>query len=298
MIFDINSKIDDLYFGFLYDYESDKTFYLETNSNDLDNLYDDLKIFYLEYNTEYNNLINTISNDSSLFKVIRSNTISKVSKPYGRMAFTYSLKEYEYSNKTSLYLLEIKHQFICGYNCIENDEIGFEEYYNYNQYVHVGAYQNEAQMGYNDIIKSGIPKFKDAYPNSEPTKVTISSSYESGTTFGYSFKNGFSLTDVSIEGSSNIAKSVVESYSKSYTLSNPTLTSQSSQDLKEYQWNYYYVDFYPITNTQTLGYMFECNRYQDRIDTHNKFDIKLTPKASFIKNQNIRQDVYFSNFLY
>ena len=44
--------------------------------------------------------------------------------------------------------------------------------------------------------------------------------------------------------------------------------------------------------------MFECNRYQDGIDTHNKFDIKLTAKASFIKNQNIRQDVYFSNFLY
>ena len=42
--------------------------------------------------------------------------------------------------------------------------------------------------------------------------------------------------------------------------------------------------------------MFECNRYQDGIDTHNKFDIKLTAKASFIKNQNIRQDVYFSNF--
>lgn len=298
LIFDCNSKIDNEYCGFFYDFKSDKTFYLETNSTDLSNLRDDLKTFYLEsINKEKINEIGLTSIDNeTLFKEIRSSTISKVAKPYGRMAFTYSLKEYEYNTISSLYLLEVKQQFICGYNCTKNDEKGFDYYFNYDQYVHIGAYQSEAQMGYDDILKSGIPKFKDAYPNSEPGNVTITSSYQSGVTFGFSLKGGFARKKITGEAGGSYEKNIEEEYSKTYTLTCPRLTSQISQDLIEYQWNYYYndeVDY--VTNTQYLGYMFECNRYQNGIDTHNKFDIRISAKASYAyANPNIKKDVYFN----
>lgn len=284
LIFDYESKIDDEYYGFFYDFESNKTFYLETNSTDLTNLRDDLKTFYLESNSKksVNEIDLASTTDDSLFKEIKSNTISKIEKPYGRMTFTYSLKEYEYNTISSLYLFEVKQYFISGANCIENFEKDYGKYYNDSEFVHIEALQNEAQMGYDDIVKSGVPKFKDAYPVTKPTTVTVSSSYQIGVNFGYSFRNGFSSKSITLEKEDNYGASINYGYSKSYTTTNPRLTSQPGEDMCEYQWNYFYdngVD--AATNYQVLGYMFECNRYQNKIDTHNKFDIVLTAKASF-----------------
>lgn len=297
LIFDYGCKIDNEYYGFFYDYESDQTFYLETNSTDLSNLRDDLKTFYLESNSKKskNEIEMTSTSNGSLFNEIKSSTISKIEKPYGRMTFTYSLKEYEYNDISSLYLFEVKQFFISGANCIENFEDGFKKYYNDSQFVHIQAVQTEAQMGYYDIIKSGIPKFKDAYPVTKPATVTITSSYQAGINFGYSFKNGFSLGGLTIEEDSNCGLNVLAGYSKSYTAINPTLTSQPGQNNCEYQWNYYYKDPEPVTNYQVLGYMFECNRFQNKIDTHNKFDIVLTAKASFTTGR-IRYEVHDVNF--
>ena len=300
LIFDINNKIDDSYFGFFYDYESNKNYYLETNSNDLINLKDDLKTFYNENNNINNNFISLASEISNnKFKELKSSTISKVAKPYGRMAFTYSLNEYEFSNITSLYLLEIKQQFICGNNCNENFEKGYERYYNNSEWVHVGAYQTSTEMGYDDIIKSGIPKFKDAYPVTKPSTVTINSSYQIGATLGYSFKNGISFDGISLEEDSSIGLNVNYGFSKSYTNTNPILSSQLGEDLSEFQWNYYFTDVDSATNYQVLGYLFECNRYQSGLDVHNKFGINFSAKATFSKKFfNDSHDVTFTKSIY
>lgn len=282
LIFDINSKIDDSYFAFFYDYESNSTYFLETNSSNLIDLESDLNTFYNEYNIiENTNSLKLISSNSNNFKEIKSSTISKVAKPYGRMAFTYTLSEYEFSSASSLYLLEVRQQFISGYNCLENDEVGYEAYYNDNEYVHIGVYQTSAEMGYDDIIKSGIPKFKDAYPVATPSTVTISSSYEAGTTIAYSFKNGISFDGISVEGETEVGLNVEYGYSKSYTTTNPRVSSQLGENLSEFLWNYYYQDPDEVTNYQVLGYIFECNRYQNGLDVHNKFGINLSAKAKF-----------------
>lgn len=300
LVFDVNSKIDEEYFAYFYNHETNETFYLETNSYDFNNLEDDLKTFYSESNKVLNNFNRlSLESTSAPFKTLYSRTVTSVEKPFGRMSFNYKLNEYEYSSITSLYLLEVKHWFTSGMNCKINNEVGYDNYKNFDQYVHLHALQSQTDMRYDDIVRSGVPEYKDAYPVSAPSVLTITSTYQESVTFGVSFKNGFSLTNVSLEADSTLGASIGYSYSKGYTYSEPRISSQPGETFSEYQWNYIYSSPDYITNYNTLGYMFECNRYQDGNDVHGRFDLRLDAQAAFKKNDNDNAHfVRFSKMLY
>ena len=295
LIFDKNSKIDDQYFAYFYDYESKQEHYLETNSTDDENLVEDLNSFYKESNTAINNeSVMVCSNDvSSNFKEVFASSFTKIAKPYGRITYNYSLNEYEFSSISSLYILQVRQQFICGATCIANDENGYGYYYNSDSYTHIKSSQSVTDMGYDDVIYSGEPVFKDAYPVPEPTSVTISSSYSTGITIGKSDNYGFSCSEFDSESHEyTFNLSLGMSYSKSYTTSIPSLSSQNGEDINEYQWNFKYLyndnTNREVTNFANLGYIFECNKYENNLNVHNKFNMRITGKVAFTnsKGQN------------
>lgn len=291
LVFNKESKIDGQYFAYFYDFESKQVHYLETNSSDYKNLYSDLKTFYEEFNTtnnSENNIVVASENSStSNFKTILTNSFTKIAKPYGRITYNYTLSEYEFSKESSLYFLQVRQQFVCGVTCIANDEIGYEEYYNGDGYTHVSSYQKVYDMGYNDVVFSGIPVFKDAYPVPKPISVTITSTYSAGVTIGKSTEVGFSTKEgfnASHEHSSELDLDFT--YSKTYTQDVPYLSSQNGEDLNEYQWNFKYnskdTNNRDVTNFMNLGYIFECNKYENNVNVHNKFGMKISGKTMYV----------------
>lgn len=107
--------------------------------------------------------------------------------------------------------------------------------------------------------------------------VTISSTYNGNTTIGNSYKNGFSLDNISIENQSEYGVNIGYAYSKAYTNQEPRLSTQHDADnYNKYQWSFQYEDCVNGEETFHLktGYMFEMNNSGHGLNGEGQFGLK------------------------
>jgi len=200
---------------------------------------------------------------TSIFSPLYTGSFRYVQKPYGYIDVSFTVEKYRSNDVSSLYLVTTQSSFSPGSVAYTNGDTTYDEkWQNYAGYLHVGSYRSFLEFYPGEGRKGGTPVYKDAFPINQPGVVTIGSTYTVGINLGYSFTNGFSLTDVSTEYGGNIGVNIERSYSKSFTYPEPAFSAQlSSVDTNVFQWNYQYVDRRNETNHLTTGYMFEMNNY-------------------------------------
>lgn len=221
---------------------------------------------------------------------VEYSSFSKVCKPYGRIYYDVTLFEYASFDTTSLFLAEITQEFIPGKVCDTNNEIGYNrDYLVYDGYTHVKTSQNVADLGNDEWIYGSTSILKDAFPVIQPSTVTITSSYEEGQTFGFSVGVLFSLTEgIGADGEAYYDYSNSGTYTKSYTDTEPALSTQHGTDANEFQWTYLYETLQAKNNYMKLGYMFEANRYNnDGRDIYRKFDMTIEKNVKFVTTDHL-----------
>lgn len=221
-----------------------------------DELINEIADYFLEKHTSP--IENYTLNSASLFNIIQYEDGRIDGKPYGYIDYTVTLRQYNASTNSSLYIVETNVSFTPGYVALNNGSKGFDKYKNSSGYVHVLA-KPVIEID-EDLVPriGGTPVLKDYYPINQPGTVTIGSSFTFGLNLGYSFKNGFSEEDTTHEV--NMGANIAYSYSKSYTNPEPALTTQRDADnFNKYQWFYSYTSFKTETNHLYTGYMFEMN---------------------------------------
>jgi len=238
----------------------------------------------IEINNNKTNTILSNSTNNDIFSTLYSGSFEYIKKPYGYITCTYNVKNYLANDISSLYLIESSMSFTPGQTATINGEDGYGSWYNNLGYVHLKALTAEDDMGYNQIRYGGTPVFKDAYPVNSPGQITISSSYSAGINLGYSFTNGFSLEDFTIEQNTNYGLNINYSYSKSYTNTEPALSTQPlSSDREIYSWIYMYSTPKNETFNLTFGYLFEMNNSNHQLqegDFAFRYDYKMEVKSN------------------
>lgn len=120
---------------------------------------------------------------------------------------------------------------------------------------------------------------KDYWPINEPGVSTITSSIQAGVNLGYSFKNGFSLDNISVSEDRNIGANISFGYSKAITRSEPALSVQlNSSNTNKCEWYYTYKKDAAETNHLTTNYMFEISNSRNGMfvgDFRLKLDYKF-----------------------
>lgn len=265
---------------FIYDYYLDDNIY-ENNastssavlyvSNNIDILdeifgnFNDFKLNVLDFFEEKISLQNDNFDifNTSIFSQLYTGSFRFVEKPYGYIDVNFTVEKYRSSNVSSLYLVTTHAAFSPGSVANTKGDTTYDaKWQNYAGYLHVGSYRAFHELYPGEGRKGGTPIYKDAFPINQPGVVTIGSTYTVGVNLGYSFTNGFSLTDISTEYGGDIGVNIERSYSKSFTYPEPSFSAQqSSVDTNVFQWNYQYIDRRNETNHLTTGYMFEMNNY-------------------------------------
>ncbi len=214
------------------------------------------------------------------FLPLYSGDFRKINKPYGYIDGIYNVKKYRANDISSLYLVETHVSFTPGSQATSNGSSGYGKWYNYNGYVHLKAEPAQNDVGYGQTRYGGIPIFKDAYPVNQPGQISISSTYNIGFNFGYSFKNGFSLDNISSEKDYTAGLNISYSYNKTYTTSEPALSAQrNAEDDQTYEWRYSYKDPRNETHHLYIGYMFEMNNKGHQLfegDSAIRYNFKMT----------------------
>ncbi len=269
---------------FIYDYYLDDNIfdnnastasavlYVLKNVDILDEYFDDFDNFksqvlsFFEEKSDLQNDHFTLFN-TPVFSTLYTGTFRYVEKPYGYIDVDFTVEKYRSNNVSSLYLVTTHASFSPGSIANKNSDTTYDaKWENYAGYLHVGSYRAFLEFYPGEGRKGGTPIYKDAFPINQPGVVTIGSTYTAGINLGYSFTNGFSLTDVSTEYGGNIGVNIERSYSKSFTYPEPSLSAQqSSVDTNVFQWNYQYVDRRNETNHLTTGYIFEMNNYNHNL---------------------------------
>lgn len=241
---------------------------LSTYSTNETEITKEISEFYndrMEYIKEEKNSVLTSSVNSELFTYVTSGYRRVVSKPYGYMDHSYTVKKYRVNDVTSLYIVETNSEYVPGMIAYANNDTSYDQdMYNYSGYIHLVANQAKEELDQSSIRYGGIPHIKDAWPVNSPGTITISSTYSVGLNLGYSFKNGFSLDNISVESQYDVGLNISYSYSKAYTNQEPRLSAQhDSNNYEKYQWSYQYVAAENGGETFHLrtGYMFEMNNY-------------------------------------
>ncbi len=234
----------------------------------------------IEINNNKTNMISlSNSTNNDLFSTLYSGSFEYVKKPYGYITCTYNVKKYRANDVSSLYLIESRMEFTPGSVAISNNNTGYENWKIDYGYVHLKALTAEDDMGYNQIRYGGTPVYKDSYPVNTPGQITISSSYSAGINLGYSFTNGFSLDNFTIEENTNFGLNINYSYSKSYTNTEPRLSTQHSPgNFNTYEWTYFYDTPKNETFNLTFGYLFEMNNSNHQLqegDLAFRYDYKM-----------------------
>lgn len=215
-----------------------------------------------------------------------SSSFRKLHKPYGYVDCDYNVKKYRANDVSSLYLIESHIYFTPGKVAKENGSSDYENYYNSKGYIHLKAQPAEKVVGNDQIRYGGTPVFKDAYPVNSPSKITISSSFSSGTNLGYSFSNGYSLDNVSIEAGVEFGANIGYSYSKSITSDDPVISAQkNAEDAQMFEWNYTYDSVKEETFHLFTGYMFEMNNEGHDIEEGDlafRYNYQLVVKKRFL----------------
>lgn len=175
-------------------------------------------------------------------------------------------------------IVETDSDFVPGKIAYANGDTSYsEKMRNDFGYVHLIANQAVEELDQSTIHYGANPYFKDAWPLNSPGTITISSTVEVGLNLGYSFKNGFSLDNITMEEQGSIGANIGYSYSKSYTNQEPRLTTQhSSIDYNEYQWSFQYEDGKNGNETFHLrtGYMFEMSNTDHSLIGEGQFGLE------------------------
>ena len=289
--FDYDKKIDDQYAAVYFDKVSNSLSFLETESTNKDEITKEFFEFFNENvkNKNKNNLIKAKSSNS--YFVTKDLKFTKNVKPYGRFFYDFKSSVYQFSDVASLIYVELKQQFVCGAMITLNGESGYGDYYNCGGYTHALASQNVSDVGYNKLRYGGVPIIKDAFPVSEPCSVTINSTYQTSTTTGVSAEIGLSTEKgLEIGGSASRSYTTLISYSKSYTDTEPSLSTQYGSRNNEFQWTYGYTKSETKTNYMKLGYLFELNNYQDGSYVGNVFNFLIEGRMSVCLGEAIDND--------
>lgn len=218
--------------------------------------------------------------NNPLFSEIYNGSFREMKKPYGYIDCDYDVKKFRANEVSSLYVIESNFAFTPGLVAKNNGSQGFDGWYNKAGYIHSKAVQATNDVGYNQVRHGGTPIFKDAYPVNNPGTISITSSYSIGLNLGYSFKNGFSVDNVSSETQRDVGVNTTYGYSKTYSTSEPALSTQkNAYDPQIYEWLYTYSSPRIETNHLKTGYLFEMNnRNHDMLegDLGVSFDYEMT----------------------
>lgn len=266
----------------IYELENDRinssTLYIENGI-----LNEEAKEYYESWITKKNNNLEPAStNSSTLIDSIGTRDIRIMDKPYGYIDFTIRPEKYRFSDNASLYFIKVQYSFVTGNYASFTDPDDFENYTRNNgcrELLGLKASQDQADVGYADMIYSGVPVLKDYYPMSSPVSVTINSSYESSTEIGVSTTAGFEGLVPKVEVSGSYTYQSVTSYSKTYTLEEPQMTSSYSlneRDLVQWRFNYFSnggVADYP--NNGEACVIVEINNVQDNRNVENEFLLRI-----------------------
>lgn len=296
-LFDLDKKIDNQYAAVYFNRNSNSFSFLETESTSTTEIIKELFEFFNENINEKNDVNETSLASSNAFSVYQDLKFTKNVKPYGRFFYDYKSSIYQFSNVSSLIYVELKQQFVCGAMITLNGESGYDEYYNCGGYTHALALQNVSDIDYDQQRYGGTPIIKDAFPVCEPSIVSINSTYQDSSTLGGSCKIGLS-TEKGFEVSGTISGSstTLISYSKSYTDTEPSLSTQYGSRNNEFQWTYTYSKEETKTNYMKLGYLFELNNYNDGSYVGNVFDFLIEGGMSVCLENQI-QDKVNSTFI-
>lgn len=278
LYFNLNASNDELK-AFFYDYESNTSNQLRSDSINETKLINEINDFYNENNTKNKNFKVSSDND---FKRVLSGNLKEYKKPYGYFTYTYELSRYDFSEKSSLYHLSLTQYIVPGYIPYSLKENDYQDYSINFAATKVYVCQLEIETGYYESWKGGIPIFKDAYPLTKPNTVIITSSYSAGLTIGRSTEIGFNKGLYESEGFSFDA-SLSISYSKSYQKDEPKLSAQPGTKDGEFTRVYTYERSEKYSNDENLGYFFEMNNYQNGENVKNRVAIFVSGYMTLTK---------------
>lgn len=225
--------------------------------------------------------------ESDYMNIISSKSFRVYKKPYGYIDIDLDLLKYKFTKTTSLYILDTHASYVCGKMAKLNGDSSYEEYVkniNYLDYLKIGVYQCVDEVGYEELRYGGTPILKDYYPLNKPSTVTISSTYSIGLNFGKSTTIGFEgeVLNASEEYSGQVE--LMASYSKTYTTTNPALSSQKdSEDTKKIQWSYIYNTQTYLTNHVQCGYIFEMNNLTNGQNSENHVNVCIDYSSKYGK---------------
>ena len=286
-----------------------KTAFLGTYSTDKTIIRDEIYEFFLEdlnsYSQDYVNILSFNDAQSNTFESFPnySGILRYNQKPYGYFVINYNVSKFRVNEISSLWLINSSASFTPGYIAVRNNESGYEKYKNGKGYLHVEATQPKHEISQSYTYPGGKPYFKDAYPVNQPGKVTITSSFSTGLTLGYSFENGFSTDGSSKSHEINVGLNLGYSYSKSFTHQNPRMSSQNSPTINnEYQWSYRYAETHGAIETNHIktGYIYEQNNsgpdhYLDENDISFKYEMDMDVHKQFTlfhNTKNVNKSFY------
>lgn len=254
----------------------------------------------------YDNVIVKQSEDDYFIPLWSQNYL-RTFMPYGYISIIMNVYKHEYSSNSDLYIACFDVSFTPGKVAIANDETGYEDYTITSGYFHLEAMQAIESVSYGQDRLGGVPHFKDAYPTSSTGMVTITSSVNTGFTFGYSYDNGFSTSNgFSIQEGKTYGLSIDFGYSKAITIDDPILSTQiSPTNSEEYQWSFSMVSDQTkeITYMLSGGYLFEIDKrnnqsYDDAIALRTNFRLNFYKKGWWIFGNDSREEIGFNTFIY
>lgn len=192
-------------------------------------------------------------------------------KGYFTIEVSYSV--YKVSNESSLYIVKTRTGFVPGAVANANGDSSYDTYKNSRGYIHMTiskAYDANDSYAY-PFRYGATPYYKDFWPLTSPSTVSITSSITAGLNIGYSGVGGFASEGAYIEAGQNIEASISFGYSKTITTSEPEVSAQTYDKVLEYrepnqkenvveaQWSYKYKSDRSETYYQDGYYMFEMS---------------------------------------
>ena len=213
----------------------------------------------------------------------------------GYITYHIGVTRYVANSKSILYIVTVNNAFVPGIVANQNGDTSYKKYNNMDGYVHMTVEQafDRNEETYYGIRYGTIPYKKDYWPLNQPATVTITSSIQAGLTLGYSYTNGFSLSDLfEVEEGHSVGTDISYEYSKAITQPDPSFSAQvSASNPDECQWNYYCNTSTDKTCHLQTNYMFEmANERRDMFigDFRLKLDYSfhLQRKVMLIFPQN------------
>lgn len=301
--------------------DTDAIIYIKTNSNifsyefeEYENVNSKVLIYEIkEFVTKYLILFNdkkyyTLENSVSAVLTETPTTFvnCQVEKEYvtrftnmGYIVYHIAVNKYIANKDSILYIVTVNNQFVPGVMANNNGESGYNNYYNYSGYVHMTVEQAyDSTEAYIDGSNryGNVPYKKDYWPLNESHVATISSSINKGLNLGYSYTNGFSLDNITVQSKSDYGVNISYNYNKAITKDEPSLSVQTnSENLDMVEWYYKYnAKLVEETYNLQTNYMFEiANSRKDMFigDFRLKLDYMFGLKSRRVYTKTFSKDL-------